>query len=87
MMDAVLRLLQEGQECCSFHDIITGSESSETATEGEPEALPIASSSAVEPSVNRRLNQSQIEAVNSCDVPLSLIWGPPGTFPNHYFLN
>ncbi|KAG6895232.1 hypothetical protein C0992_002474 [Termitomyces sp. T32_za158] len=78
MMDAVLRLLQEGQECCNFHDIITGSKS-ETATEGEPGAVPIASSSAIEPPVNGRLNQSQIEAVKSCDVPLSLIWGPPGT--------
>ncbi|KAG5352321.1 hypothetical protein C0989_002856 [Termitomyces sp. Mn162] len=79
MMDAVLRLLQEGQACCDFHDIITGSENKSAMVHVEGEVIPVASSSAAEPYVNGRLNQSQIDAVRSCDAPLSLIWGPPGT--------
>ncbi|KAG6889599.1 hypothetical protein C0995_016125 [Termitomyces sp. Mi166 len=75
-MDAVLRLLQEGQACCNFHDTITGT-ANETAVEVEPETISIMSSNPMEPSMNERLNQSQIEAVRSCDAPLSLIWGPP----------
>ena len=85
MMDAVQRLLLEDQTCCTFHDIITGSENNSAIVHGGggSEAITTAPSSATEPFGNGRLNQSQIEAVKSCDAPLSLIWGPPGTSSSH----
>ncbi|KAG6816131.1 hypothetical protein H0H87_008443 [Tephrocybe sp. NHM501043] len=77
-MDAVLRLLKEGKDCCHFQDIITGSEGEETEPEPPLETASASSSSTV-PLINKRLNASQTAAVESCTAPLSLIWGPPGT--------
>lgn len=74
MMDAVLRLLQEGAACCRFHRIITGDR---TQDDDEPtvndEILDVNHEQ-----ISDHLNASQILAVKSCRVPLSLIWGPPG---------
>jgi hypothetical protein len=74
MMDAVLRLLQEGAACCRFHRIITGDRSQvdDEPTVGDT----ISNENRVH--VSDHLNASQILAVESCRVPLSLIWGPPG---------
>jgi regulator of nonsense transcripts 1 len=74
MMDAVLRLLQEGAGCCRFHRIITGDRA-----QGEDEPTIENTTSDQSPvQVSDHLNASQILAVESCRVPLSLIWGPPG---------
>ncbi|KDR76562.1 hypothetical protein GALMADRAFT_450547 [Galerina marginata CBS 339.88] len=71
MMDAIQRLLLEGEECCAFHGFITSAEDSMTYDESEFEAPNIGPDSG--------LNESQIRAMESWRSPLSLIWGPPGT--------
>uniref|UniRef100_A0A0W0GCD2 Putative RNA-directed RNA polymerase n=1 Tax=Moniliophthora roreri TaxID=221103 RepID=A0A0W0GCD2_MONRR len=73
MLDALARLLKDKSECCGFYSIITGHEEESAAPVemfrpllGQEEHL-------------ENLNGSQEMAVRSCSVPLSLIWGPPGT--------
>lgn len=75
MMDAMLRLLQEGAACCRFHRIITGDRTQE---DDDPTVDNTILDVNLE-QISDHLNASQILAVESCRVPLSLIWGPPGT--------
>ncbi|KAK0477884.1 RNA-directed RNA polymerase [Armillaria novae-zelandiae] len=72
MMDALIRLLMEKEECCRYHHLITGETSGDELPATTPD--PVA-----EFTYGPDLNESQIEAINSCEAPLSLIWGPPGT--------
>ncbi|KAK0493854.1 RNA-directed RNA polymerase [Armillaria luteobubalina] len=72
MMDALIRLLMEKEECCRYHHLITG----ETSGDGLPTTTP---DPVAEFTYSPDLNESQIEAIKSCEAPLSLIWGPPGT--------
>lgn len=74
MMDAMLRLLQEGAACCRFHRIITGDRTQE---DDDPTVDNTILDVNLE-QISDHLNASQILAVESCGVPLSLIWGPPG---------
>jgi regulator of nonsense transcripts 1 len=73
MMDALLRLLIEREECCSFYSVITGEAGAgiATAEQETPEVVDF------EP--GDHLNDSQKTAVLSpSQGHLSLIWGPPG---------
>ncbi|KAK0452148.1 AAA domain-containing protein [Desarmillaria tabescens] len=72
MMDALIRLLMEKDECCRYHHLITG----EASSEAFPAVIP---GPVAEFTYGQDLNESQIEAIKSCEAPLSLIWGPPGT--------
>jgi len=74
MMDALLRLLQDREGSCLFYSIITG----DTPADDTIFAVPASSSSDEIPEPDS-LNPSQLTAIRSCEVPLSLIWGPPGT--------
>lgn len=68
-MDALATLWKEQDNCCSIYETIV--------------ALPAQN---VEPDVPLEdntleaegMNASQLDAIRSCVVPLSLIWGPPG---------
>ncbi|KXN84461.1 putative RNA-dependent RNA polymerase 1 [Leucoagaricus sp. SymC.cos] len=73
MMEALLRLLTEREQCCVFYPSITGDVTTET---------PATSSEVLESNFEPgdHLNESQKAAVMSpTQKPLSLIWGPPGT--------
>ena len=84
MMDALKRLLSEREECCVFYKLIVGEEGPSILEQLEPP--PESTSPAPD-----GLNESQILAMNSWRMPLSLIWGPPGTNISHrlnpFFLN
>lgn len=81
MLDAVLRLVEERGECCSFYKVITGSQGSEPAEEDQPpESVDVESLSA-EYVVKDTLNSSQRHAINVALAQrdgMTLIWGPPG---------
>ena len=71
-MDAIIRLYLDGDSCCAFQRFITcrpPDEGSEEEDIGQDGAAPDA---------DDHLNPSQRRAVQSCEAPLSLIWGPPG---------
>jgi hypothetical protein len=73
MMDAILRLMQDGNVCCMFHDAITDRQVravDEASAEAEPDLTG--------EDMENKLNTSQKLAVKSAEFPLSLIWGPPG---------
>ena len=74
MMDALVRLYEDGADCCGFHQSIVdlGIEDSDEE-QNEAELAPL-------DDLSGTLNESQAEAVQSCVAPLSLIWGPPGMF-------
>ncbi|KAF5351219.1 hypothetical protein D9756_008167 [Leucocoprinus leucothites] len=73
MMDALLKLLTEQEQCCAFYPLITGNTRVEEPL-AEREALMLD----FEP--GDHLNDSQKAAVMSpTQGLLSLIWGPPGT--------
>lgn len=74
MMDALVRLYEEGADCCGFQESIINL-SIEGGDEGQSEAEP-----APPDNLAGILNESQAEAVQSCVADLSLIWGPPGVF-------
>jgi hypothetical protein len=76
MMDALQRLVDEGESCCGFSDIITD------PPRGTTDAAPAdhKSESMLPPPTNTDLNPSQVSAVESCSEAVSLIWGPPGMF-------
>jgi hypothetical protein len=105
MMDALLRLVQDGSECCSFADIITTSYANRQLIRPDDEAFetasaaihietddavvasgsqiqeePITGPNHVEEALPKaeNLNPSQKAAIDSCEAPLALIWGPPG---------
>jgi len=76
-MDALQRLLLEREESCAFYGLITGagnppdpSGEDDTPVESEANSAP------------EGLNESQVIAMKSWRVSLSLIWGPPGTYSN-----
>jgi hypothetical protein len=69
-MDAIQRLVEEGSSCCDFSNIIVGPLGPAVISASTPPATPLAS--------DERLNQRQMEAVESSSTALSLIWGPPG---------
>jgi hypothetical protein len=75
MMDALLRLFQEGASCCSFHNFITDQPPDADV------ALPENNLDELESALDddEHLNPGQLEAVRLCGAPLSLIWGPPGS--------
>ena len=79
MMDALKRLLSEREECCVFYKLIVGEEGPSILEQLEPP--PESTSPAPD-----GLNESQILAMNSWRIPLSLIWGPPGTNISHRFI-
>ncbi|KAF8877847.1 RNA dependent RNA polymerase-domain-containing protein [Gymnopilus junonius] len=70
MMDAIQRLLNDGEDACAFHGLITGADDSMTYDESEFGTFI--------PGPDAGLNESQVRAVESWRKPLSLIWGPPG---------
>lgn len=73
MMDALVRLYEDGADCCGFHQSIVNPDAEGSDEEqSEPEPVPF--------DLSGTLNESQAEAVQSCVAPLSLIWGPPGMF-------
>ncbi|KAF8217409.1 RNA dependent RNA polymerase-domain-containing protein [Mycena galopus ATCC 62051] len=72
MMEALARLLNEGETSCLYYSIITG-----TPPES-PETLSITPQTNVPPEVHANLNHSQITAIESINNPLCLVWGPPG---------
>lgn len=84
MMDAVLRLAQEGSQCCRFDYIIAGragvddhDQESEDGAPGSDDTTEFDSSS-----ISSSLNASQRAAVLSAERDhLALIWGPPGESP------
>lgn len=72
MMDAILRLVEEGSSCCNFSNIIIGPlEPNVMVPCAPPEPRPAHDELS-------RLNPRQAEAVESSSANLSLIWGPPG---------
>ena len=71
MMDALKRLLADREECCMFYKLIVGEGGPSVLEQLEP---PPESASPVPDG----LNESQILAMSSWRMPLSLIWGPPG---------
>ncbi|KAI6025546.1 RNA dependent RNA polymerase-domain-containing protein [Pisolithus marmoratus] len=73
MIDALTRLSVERETCCSIYNTIVMIPSSEELDDDA------SSDSAEEIPDAENLNASQIAAIKSCVVPLSLIWGPPGT--------
>jgi len=73
MMDAIVKLLTEREQCCAFHSLITGETIAEDSVAAERETV----SSEFE--LGNHLNGSQRAAVMSLTQgSLSLIWGPPG---------
>ncbi|KAF9556779.1 RNA-directed RNA polymerase [Agrocybe pediades] len=75
MMDALQRLLLDGEESCLFHGLITGSTASADIDNSEIASMDEATLA----HLSSTLNESQIRAVASWrNGPLSLIWGPPG---------
>jgi hypothetical protein len=87
MIDAVLRLLQEGAACCRFHKIITGDmdqeddePTSDIGQENDEQTVDGTILDVNRAPISDHLNASQISAVESCRAPLSLIWGPPGRY-------
>lgn len=82
-MDALIRLLTEKEASCLFHSLITGYVDAD-----DPYPLPLnqleVEEDRAEPAspgdIYENLNPSQRAAVHACGAPLSLIWGPPGTF-------
>ena len=73
MMDAILRLVQDGGSCCRFHELITDPPVEPIEdSEHDIEAIDLGD-------IGEQLNASQKLAVKSTiDSPLTLIWGPPG---------
>ncbi|KAG6331888.1 hypothetical protein ID866_7202 [Astraeus odoratus] len=71
MMDALSRLWEEREDCCTIYKTIVWAPlSNDELHEMElEEEIP-----GVED-----MNASQVTAIRSCTAPLSLIWGPPGT--------
>lgn len=83
MLDALLRLVVDKHSSCSFYGIITGDPSA--GTEIANVAPLMEPSPVTSPEIwPTQLNDSQIEAIYSCNYPLSLIWGPPGLLPLLY---
>ncbi|KAG7440660.1 RNA-directed RNA polymerase [Guyanagaster necrorhizus] len=78
MMDALIRLLVEKEECCRYHHLITGE------TGGDEFPTINGAGGSEDFSYGTDLNESQIEAIKSCEAPLSLIWGPPGEYYGTY---
>jgi hypothetical protein len=81
MIDALLRLFEDGIDCCRFYQTII-SRCADTSTEfiqSHDNTSPVSVQGSIE-----GLNPSQLAAVNSSEGPLSLIWGPPGL---HLFLS
>lgn len=78
MIDALLRLFEEDIHCCHFYHAIISrhpddsdvdvAEHDEIRENPSPDALLLEAG----------LNHSQSAAVHASNVPLSLIWGPPG---------
>ena len=78
MIDALLRLFEEDIHCCRFYRTIIsqhpdssdvdGAEHDEIRENLSPDILLL----------EEGLNHSQSAAVHASNVPLSLIWGPPG---------
>ncbi|EGO30084.1 RNA-directed RNA polymerase [Serpula lacrymans var. lacrymans S7.9] len=75
MMDALLRLCQEKENCCSVYEMIVG-EGRESVSMVQ---LDGDGSDELPQAYNEQMNSQQVLAVRSCEAPLSLIWGPPGT--------
>ncbi|KAL4068636.1 RNA dependent RNA polymerase-domain-containing protein [Scleroderma yunnanense] len=74
MMEALTRLSDDREECCRIYETIvmapiSHEEPGDAGQVSEEEEIPGL----------QDMNASQITAVKSCMVPLSLIWGPPGT--------
>ncbi|KAI5119487.1 hypothetical protein M0805_009511 [Coniferiporia weirii] len=69
MMTALQRLGSSASECCRFYGVITGDPYGNVLPDPE-------SDYAIS---NTNLNESQVAAVNACNSPLTVIWGPPGT--------
>jgi len=75
MMDALQRLLLDGEEACLFHGLITGAATSAAVDDSEINAV----DDDTLRQLSSTLNESQIRAAVSWrNGPLSLIWGPPG---------
>ena len=81
MIDALLRLFEDGVDCCHFYQTITTQHTNDPHADNvehdqtrDNHSLDIISTE--EPI--QGLNHSQSSAVRSCSGPLSLIWGPPG---------
>ena len=81
MIDALLRLFEDGVDCCHFYQTITSryaghlqADNAEYDQDLDNDPLDILSMK--EPI--QGLNHSQSAAVHSYSGPLSLIWGPPG---------
>ena len=88
MMDAVGRLVEDGPVCCSFSDLIVGKHTRDTGgqTEGETGDETKGDTDGqtegdddTDDVDEDGLNPNQVQAVESSDSPLALIWGPPGT--------
>ena len=77
MMDAIVRLMQDGDECCMFHDTITDRQDGPVEEQAENDI----DTTGLE-EMEQKLNTSQMLAVKSAEAPLSLIWGPPGLLPS-----
>jgi len=76
MIDALLRLFEDGIDCCRFYRTIT-SRCADQSDVDLTEFGQIEDNHSPEESIEG-LNHSQSAAVRSCEVPFSLIWGPPG---------
>jgi regulator of nonsense transcripts 1 len=73
MMDAIVKLMQDSDECCMFHDTITDRQDGPVEEQAENDV----DTTDLE-EMGPKLNTSQLLAVKSAEAPLSLIWGPPG---------
>ena len=75
MMDAIRRLVLEGDECCGFSDLIVGMGSGHDAALEDQDAV----SEEANEQFTVNLNESQRRAVLSTKLGfMNLIWGPPG---------
>jgi hypothetical protein len=88
MIDALLRLFEDGTDCCQFYQTIISrsqdySDGDSSKDDQHHGNLPLDILSVEDPI--QGLNYSQSAAVHSCKGPLSLIWGPPGLIllPTH----
>ena len=72
MMEAILKLWADRDECCRIYDTIVMTpipqDREDIGEDSEEEEIPDVTN----------MNASQISAIRSCMAPLSLIWGPPG---------
>jgi hypothetical protein len=75
MLDAVGRLVNDGRVCCAFSNLIVGKHQNKTGGQADEDDADRDIDGDLD---EDGLNPNQVRAVESCDSPLALIWGPPG---------